>query len=180
LPQLLTTALRTEPGTTLLIGVLKAHHCKDGLLPLPTLSLRLHKRLAQLKFLSALPPPSPGPRLLRHSQRKRGETARLDLRNTAPVLDPTGLDCSDWDGNQTLPDDNGLRPRRRRHNNAPVTTYVLTVDSANPASEVTINAALANNNNKSTGTTSFTLTYSAGSSVTLTAPSASGSNPFSS
>jgi hypothetical protein len=30
-------------------------------------------------------------RLLRHSQRKRGATARLDLRNTAPVLDPTGL-----------------------------------------------------------------------------------------
>ena len=29
--------------------------------------------------------------LLRHSQRKRGETARLDLRNAAPVLDPTGL-----------------------------------------------------------------------------------------
>src|SRR5271163_1709770 len=29
-------------------------------------------------------------RLLRHSQRKRGETARPDLRNTAPVLDPTG------------------------------------------------------------------------------------------
>jgi hypothetical protein len=28
--------------------------------------------------------------LLRHSQRKRGETARLDLRKTAPVLDPTG------------------------------------------------------------------------------------------
>src|SRR5947209_16817815 len=27
--------------------------------------------------------------LVRHSQRKRGETARLDLRNTAPVLDPT-------------------------------------------------------------------------------------------
>src|SRR6202040_1699262 len=32
--------------------------------------------------------------LLRHSQRKRGATARLDLRNTAPVLDPTGL----WQG----------------------------------------------------------------------------------
>src|SRR5258708_26802157 len=29
--------------------------------------------------------------LLRHSQRKRGATARLNLRNTAPVLDPTGL-----------------------------------------------------------------------------------------
>jgi len=29
--------------------------------------------------------------LLRHSQRKRGATARLDLRNTAPVLDPTSM-----------------------------------------------------------------------------------------
>ena len=29
--------------------------------------------------------------LLRHSQRKRGETARLDLRHTAPVLDPTAM-----------------------------------------------------------------------------------------
>src|SRR5580704_6060716 len=28
--------------------------------------------------------------LLRHFQRKRGAMARLDLRNTAPVLDPTG------------------------------------------------------------------------------------------
>jgi hypothetical protein len=28
--------------------------------------------------------------ILRHSQRKRGATDRLDLRNTAPVLDPTG------------------------------------------------------------------------------------------
>src|ERR1700757_1701199 len=28
--------------------------------------------------------------LLRHSQRKRGETARPDLRDTAPVLDPPG------------------------------------------------------------------------------------------
>src|SRR5580693_729184 len=37
--------------------------------------------------------------LVRHSQRKRGATDRPDLRNTAPVLDPTGwhpanaLDC---------------------------------------------------------------------------------------
>ena len=29
--------------------------------------------------------------LLRHSQRKRGATARLDLRSTAPVLDPTAM-----------------------------------------------------------------------------------------
>jgi len=27
--------------------------------------------------------------LVRHSQRKRGETARLNLRSMAPVLDPT-------------------------------------------------------------------------------------------
>jgi len=33
--QLLTTALRTELGTTLVIGVLETHHCTDGLLPLP-------------------------------------------------------------------------------------------------------------------------------------------------
>jgi len=29
--------------------------------------------------------------LMRHSQRKRGETDRPDLRSTAPVLDPTGV-----------------------------------------------------------------------------------------
>jgi len=29
--------------------------------------------------------------LLRHSQRKRGETDRPDLRDTAPVLDPTAM-----------------------------------------------------------------------------------------
>ena len=28
--------------------------------------------------------------LMRHSQRKRGATARPDLRSTAPALDPTG------------------------------------------------------------------------------------------
>jgi hypothetical protein len=33
LPQLLTTALRTELGTTLMIGVLTTHHCHNGLLP---------------------------------------------------------------------------------------------------------------------------------------------------
>src|SRR5258708_21293291 len=32
--------------------------------------------------------------LLRHSQRKRGATARPDLRNTAPVLDPTPVSLS--------------------------------------------------------------------------------------
>src|ERR1700677_4022655 len=36
--------------------------------------------------------------LLRHSQRKRGATARPDLRNTAPVLDPTGRCLGTWLG----------------------------------------------------------------------------------
>src|ERR1700692_331167 len=40
--------------------------------------------------------------LLRHSPRKRGETDRPDLRNTAPVLDPTrcSLECF-WTDNKT-------------------------------------------------------------------------------
>ena len=45
----------------------------------------------ECKFLPALPRPPPGWELLRHSQRKRGATDRLDLQNTAPVLDPTGM-----------------------------------------------------------------------------------------
>jgi hypothetical protein len=35
--ELLTTALRTELGATLVIGV-ETHHCKNGLLPLPVAS----------------------------------------------------------------------------------------------------------------------------------------------
>src|ERR1039458_6264011 len=56
--------------------------------------------------------------LLRHSQRKRGAMARLDLRNTAPVLDPTPcgreefwlhaksprLESSVWAGKFRVPD----------------------------------------------------------------------------
>jgi hypothetical protein len=57
-------------------------------------------------------------------------------------------------------------------------TYVLTVNSTNPASGVTIGAAPADNNGTTIGTTSFTLTYNAGTSVTLTAPTMSGSNTF--
>jgi len=63
----------------------------------------------------------------------------------------------------------------------PVTpTYVLTVDSANPSSGVAIGASPADNNSKTTGTTVFTLTYNSGTSVTLTAPAASGGNTFAS
>jgi hypothetical protein len=62
----------------------------------------------------------------------------------------------------------------------PATTYMLTVDSTNPASGVAITVAPADNNSAGNGTTSFTRTYNSGSSVTLTAPSTSGGNTFSS
>src|SRR6266702_1899584 len=46
-------------------------------------------------------------RLVRHSQRKRGATDRLNLRSTAPVLDPTGRGVPLWR--------NGLLMRVRRY-----------------------------------------------------------------
>lgn len=61
-----------------------------------------------------------------------------------------------------------------------VTTYVLTVNSTNPASGVAISAAPADNSGATNGTTSFTRTYDSGASVTLTAPSTTGSNTFAS
>src|SRR5580692_12027112 len=62
----------------------------------------------------------------------------------------------------------------------PPTTYVLTVDSTDPANGVAITVAPADNNSAASGTTSFTRTYNAGASVTLTAPATSGGNNFSS
>jgi hypothetical protein len=49
-------------------------------------------------------------------------------------------------------------------------SYTLTVDSAGPSSGITITAAPADNSSKGSGSTPFTLTYSAGTSVTLNAP----------
>lgn len=62
----------------------------------------------------------------------------------------------------------------------PPTTYVLTVNSASPASSVSIAVTPSDNNNSGNGATSFTRTYNAGTSVTLTAPATAGGNPFSS
>lgn len=62
----------------------------------------------------------------------------------------------------------------------PVTDYTLTVASVNPASGVAIAASPADKNGTTSATTSFTLTYPAGSSVTLTAPATAGGNNFSS
>src|SRR5271157_5219212 len=61
----------------------------------------------------------------------------------------------------------------------PPTTYVLTVDSATPSSGATITATPADNNNKTSGVTPFTLSYNAGAAVTLTAPATAASNNFS-
>ncbi|MEI9970196.1 MAG: hypothetical protein WDM87_16855 [Terracidiphilus sp.] len=62
----------------------------------------------------------------------------------------------------------------------PPVTYTLTVDSTNPASGVAITVSPADNNSAGNGTTSFTRTYNTGTSVTLTAPTTSGSDTFSS
>ncbi|MGD0646834.1 MAG: glycoside hydrolase family 44 protein [Acidobacteriaceae bacterium] len=62
----------------------------------------------------------------------------------------------------------------------PPTTYVLTVNSTNPASEVAMTVSPADNSGATNGTTSFTRTYNSGASITLTAPATSGGNTFSS
>ncbi|MGA2654307.1 MAG: hypothetical protein ABSF28_27620, partial [Terracidiphilus sp.] len=59
-------------------------------------------------------------------------------------------------------------------------TFVLTVDSTDPASGVAIGVSPADNNSASNGSTSFTRTYNSGATVTLTAPATSGINTFSS
>src|ERR1017187_3130930 len=59
-------------------------------------------------------------------------------------------------------------------------TYTLTVDSANPASGVAITVTPADNSSATNGNTNFTRTYNSGAAVTLTAPTTSGSNTFSS
>jgi hypothetical protein len=59
-------------------------------------------------------------------------------------------------------------------------TFVLTVNSANPASGVVITVGNPNNNVVSTGTTGFTGTHAAGATVLLGAPATTGSNIFSS
>jgi len=62
----------------------------------------------------------------------------------------------------------------------PATTYKLTVNSTDPASGIAIGVSPADINNATNGDTSFTRTYNTGTSVTLTAPTTSGVNTFSS
>jgi hypothetical protein len=60
------------------------------------------------------------------------------------------------------------------------TPYTLTVNSTNPASGVAIAVSPADDNSAANGSTSFTRTYDAGTSVTLTALALSGANTFTS
>lgn len=58
------------------------------------------------------------------------------------------------------------------------TTYTVTIDSTNPASGVTITASPADDNSETSAATPGSLTYNAGTAVTLTAPATAGSNTF--
>jgi hypothetical protein len=62
----------------------------------------------------------------------------------------------------------------------PPSTYTLTVNSSNPASGVAITVSPSDNSSLGSGSTSFTRTYNAGSTVTLTAPQTAGGENFSS
>ena len=59
------------------------------------------------------------------------------------------------------------------------TTYVLTVNSAHPSSGVAITVTPSDTNKTGNGATSFTRSYNAATSVTLTAPATAGGNSFS-
>ena len=58
------------------------------------------------------------------------------------------------------------------------TAYVLTVKSAAPPSGVAITAEPADNDGRTSGTTTFTLSYDAGTTVLVRAPAKSGANAF--
>jgi hypothetical protein len=62
----------------------------------------------------------------------------------------------------------------------PATTYVLTVNSVDPATAAAVTVTPADNNGSASGTTSFTRTYNSGTSVTLTAAATAGGNAFAS
>jgi hypothetical protein len=60
------------------------------------------------------------------------------------------------------------------------TTYTLTISSASPASGVSITVSPADSTGATNGSTSFTRSYAAGTSVTLSAPSTANGNAFAS
>lgn len=62
----------------------------------------------------------------------------------------------------------------------PVADYALTVNSTSPTSGAAIGVSPADTDNQANGTTPFTRSYTAGTSVTLTAPASASGNNFSS
>ena len=106
---LLTTALRTELGATLVIGVLTTHHCHNGLLPLPVApSQDAEMCSTKTSSFPHCPGHRPGPTLLRHWQTKGPDSARLHLnRRATPRLHlvenwPTGVKESNGDFSTTI------------------------------------------------------------------------------
>ncbi len=65
------------------------------------------------------------------------------------------------------------------NNKTPVTTYVLTVNTTNPITGVSITVAPADKNGAANGSASFSRTYAAGTAVTVTAPANAGTHAFS-
>jgi len=111
--------------------------------------------------------------------RTYGESASITL--TAPAK-AGGNNFSAWEGCKTA---NSVTCKVTLTANATVIakytapkTYVLTVESADPASGAAISVYPADRNGASKGTTKFTRTYIAGTPVTLTAPSQAGENRF--
>jgi len=60
----------------------------------------------------------------------------------------------------------------------PPVTYVITVNSVNPSTGITMTVSPADNNGAANGSATFTRTYNAGAAVTVTAPATAGNNAF--
>jgi hypothetical protein len=77
-PQLLTTALRTELGTTLVIGVVQHTTVQTAYFRCVLLDQRMQESLRQAKFLSALPRPPAGPPATEEQWAYRKRTQHTD------------------------------------------------------------------------------------------------------
>ena len=97
---------------------------------------------------------------------------------TAPVT--TAMIATAGTVNVTVTTSGGTSAAKAFAINAAAQNYVLTINSTNPASGVAIGVSPADKNGASNGSTSFTRTYVSGTAVSLTAPTMSGSNIFSS
>ncbi|HEY2470718.1 MAG TPA: glycoside hydrolase family 44 protein [Terracidiphilus sp.] len=66
------------------------------------------------------------------------------------------------------------------NNPPPPATYVLTVNTVDPTTGITLTVSPADKNGAANGSSSFTRTYTSGAAVSITAPATAGSHTFSS